>query len=144
MTGSHEYRIGWRFLSRDDASLVLQGQTAVQSFQDLNRSASVAGPFRLGQQLQGMQLELHRVVPGHLPVVLETEDGVQAHVSCQRAVSALGTLRRNAEACVAAWQEALQHAVSFRDGDRARQAEFRYQPVLKRFRRSFHATLRLG
>ena len=123
---------------------MLQGQTTVQSFQDLNRSASVAGAFRLGQQLQGMQLELHRVVPSHLPAVLEAEDTVQAHLRCQWAVSGLGTLRRNAEACVEARQEALQHAVSFRDGSRASQPKFRHQPVLKRFRRSLHATLRLG
>ena len=128
----------------DDASLVLQGQIAVQPFQDLNRSASIAGTFRLGQQLQGMQLELHGVVPGDLPAVLEAEDTVQAYIQRQWSVSGLRALRRNGEACVEARQEALQHAVSFRDGGRASQSKFRHQPVLKRFRRSLHAALGLG
>ena len=52
-------------------------EPAVQSFQDLHNRAGIAGAFRLWQQLKRMQLELHRIVPGHLPAVLEAQDLLQ-------------------------------------------------------------------
>ena len=49
-------------------------QTAVQAFQYLHSRPSIAGAFRTWQQLEGMQLEPHRIVPGHFSAVLEAQD----------------------------------------------------------------------
>ena len=69
--------LGGRLLGVDDASLVAHPEPAVQSFQDLHDRTGIAGAFRLRQQLQRMQLELHRIVLGHLPAVLEAQDLLQ-------------------------------------------------------------------
>ena len=63
-------------------------QPAVQSFQDLHHRPGIAGVFRPWQQLQGMQLEPHRVVPSHPPAVLEAQDLFQAQPClCSVAIS---------------------------------------------------------
>ena len=77
MAVAEECRTGRRLLGIDDASLMAHPEPAVQSFQDLHNRPGIAGAFRLRQQLQGMQLELHRIVPGHLPAVLEAQDLLQ-------------------------------------------------------------------
>ena len=74
---AEEYRAGRSLLSVDDTSLVAHPESAVQSFQDLDNRPGIAGSFWLWQQLQGMQLELHRIVPGHPPAVLEAQDLLQ-------------------------------------------------------------------
>ena len=119
-------------------------QPAVQSFQDLHSRPGIAGAFRPWQQLEGVQLEPHRVVPVHFPAVLEAQDLFQAQLWVERPECRLRVLRRNPEALIESWQELLQHAVGFPDAARPCQPEFSYQPVLKRSRRSLHATLGLG
>ena len=66
-----KYRTGWRLLGGDDASLMPHRQPAGQSLQDLHSRPGITGTFPLWQQLQGMQLESHRVVPGHFSAVLD-------------------------------------------------------------------------
>ena len=119
-------------------------QPAVQSFQDLHSRPGIAVPFQPWQQLEGMQLEPHRVVPGHSPAVHETQDLFQAQFRVERPERRLRVLRGNPEALVEPWQELLQHAVGFPDAAGACQPEFSYQPVLERSRRSLHPPLRLG
>ena len=51
-----------------------QRQPAVQSCQDLHSRPGIAWAFRTWQQLEGVPLEPHRVVPGHSPAVLEAQD----------------------------------------------------------------------
>ena len=58
-------------------------QPTVQSFQDLHRRPGIAGAFRTWQQLEGVQLEPHRVVPGRFPAVLEAQDLFQAQLWIQ-------------------------------------------------------------
>ena len=139
-----EYRAGRRLLGVDDASLVAHSELAVQSFQNLHNRAGIAGAFRLWQQLQRMQLELHRIVLGHLPAVFEAQDLLQAQTSLQGPVRGLGALRGNAEAPVESRQKLLQHAVDVADAAGTRHTEFGNQPVLESSRRSLHATLCLG
>ena len=75
-------------------------QPAVQSFQDLHRRPDIAGAFRTWQQLEGVQLEPHRVVPGHFPAVLESQDLFQAQLRVERPECGLRVLRWNPEAPV--------------------------------------------
>ena len=73
---SEKCRTGRSLLGGNDASVAAHVQPAVQSLQDLNHGSGVAGAFSTRQQLQGMQLESHRVVLGHSPAVLEAQDVV--------------------------------------------------------------------
>ena len=119
-------------------------QPAVQSFQDLHRRPGIAGAFRPWQQLEGVQLEPHRVVPGHPPAVFEAQDLVQAQLRVQRPECRLRVLRRNLKTQVVSRQELLQHGVCLFNGGRTSRAKFRDQPVLESACRSLHATFCLG
>ena len=141
---SEKYRAGWRFLGRNDVPLMPYRKPAVQSFQYLHRCSCIAVAFRPWQQLEGVELESHRIVPGHRPAVLEAHDLFQAQRWVQRPECRLWVLRRNPEAPVEPRQELLQHAVGFPDAAHAGQPEFSYQPVLEGSRRSLHAALCLG
>ena len=55
-------------------SLAIYTEPSFQSLQSLHNRTAIAGAFRLRQQLQRVQLELHRIVLGHLPPVLEAQD----------------------------------------------------------------------
>ena len=88
-----------------------------------------------------MQLELHRIVPGHLPAVFEAQYLLQGQFRVQRPVRGLGALRGNPETPVVPRQKLLQHAVGFADAAGARQTQFCNQPVLEGSRRSFHSPL---
>ena len=69
----------WRgLLSSDDAPLVAYLELTIQPLQDFHRRSGIAGAFRRRQQLECPQLEPHRVVPVHLPAVLETQNLFQA------------------------------------------------------------------
>ena len=70
---SEKYRAGWCLLGSNNAPFMPHRQPAVQSFQDLHSRPGIAGAFRARQQLEGVQLEPHRVVPGHSPAVLEAQ-----------------------------------------------------------------------
>ena len=78
-----KYGAGRRLLGSNDAPFVPQRQPAVQSFQDLHRRPGIAGTFPPWQQLQGVQLESHRVVLGHLSAVLEAQGLFQAQLRVQ-------------------------------------------------------------
>ena len=108
-----------------------QRQPAVQSCQDLHSRLGIAWAFRTWQQLECVQLEPHRVVPGHSPAVLEAQDLFQAQLRVQRPECRLGVLRGNPESLVEPWQELLQHPVGFPDAARPGQTEFSYQPILE-------------
>ena len=58
---SEKYWTGWRFLGSNNVPFVPHREPAIQSFQDLHRRPGIAGAFWTRQQLQGMQLESHRV-----------------------------------------------------------------------------------
>ena len=85
MVVAEEYWTGRCLLGVDDASLVEHPEPAIQSFQDFHDRTGIAGAFRLRQQLQRMQLELHRIVLGHLPAVLEAQDLFHAQIRVQSA-----------------------------------------------------------
>ena len=86
-------------------------EPAVQSFEDLHRRPGIAGAFRSWQQLQGMHLESHHVVPGHLSAVFEAQNLVQAQLQVERPECGFSALCRYDEATVEPRQELLQHAV---------------------------------
>ena len=144
MAVAEQYRTGWRLLGSHNVPFVPHREPAVPSFQDLHRRPGLAGAFRTRQQLQGMQLESHRVVLGHLSAVFEAQNLVQPQLRVQRPECRLRVLRRDLEAPVESRQELLQHAVGCPDAARPGQPEFSYQPVLKRSRRSLHPPLGLG
>ena len=83
MAVPEKYRTGWRLLGGDDASLMPHRQLAGQSLQDLHSRPGLPGTFPLWQQLQGMQLESHRVVPSDFSAVLEAQDLFQAQLRVQ-------------------------------------------------------------
>ena len=80
---SGNYGAGRRLLGSNDAPFMPHRQPAVQSLQDFHSRPGIAGAFPPWQQLQGMQLEPHRVVPGHFSAVLEAHDLVQAQLRAQ-------------------------------------------------------------
>ena len=137
MAVSEKYRAGRCLLGSEDAPFIPQRQPAVQSCQDRHSRPGIAGAFRTWQQLEGVQLEPHRVVLGHSPAVLEAQDlfqarlRVQAQLRVQRPECRLRVLRGNPESLVEPWQEPLQHPVGFPDAARPGQTEFSYQPILE-------------
>ena len=143
---SEEYRTGWRRLCSDDAPFMppqlCRGGGPV--LPGPPRRHGIAGAFRPCQQLEGVQLKPHRVVPGHSPAVLEAPDLFQAQFRIQRPECRLRVLRRNLEAPVESRQELLQHAVGRPDAARPGPPEFSYQPVLKGSCRSLYPPLGLG
>ena len=94
----------WRcLLGSNDASLMLYRQPAVQSLQYYHNRSGIAAAFLIGQQLQGVPLELHSVVPGDSPAVLETQDLLQAQLRVQGEKQAQGTVPGPGNAgCIAA------------------------------------------
>ena len=134
MAVSEEYRTGGSLLGSEDAPFMPHREPAIQSFQDLHSRPGIAVPFGPWQQLEGVQLEPHRVVPGHAPAVLEAQDLFQAQFRVQRPECRLRVLRGNPEALVESRQELLQHPVGFPDAVGASQPEFGYQPVLEPLR----------
>ena len=118
MAVTEQYRTGWSLLGSNNVSFVLHREPAVQSFQDLHRRPGIAGAFRSWQQLQGIQVESHRVVPGHhLPAVFEAQNLVQAQLRVERSECRLRVLRRDLEAPVESRQELLQiTCISHRSG----------------------------
>ena len=80
---SEKYGAGRRLLGSNDAPFMPHRQPAVQSLQDFHSRPGIAGVFPPWQQLQGMQLEPHRAVPGHFSAVLEAQDLVQAQLRAQ-------------------------------------------------------------
>ena len=141
---SEKYRTGRRLLGIDDASLMAHPEPAIQSFQDLHNRAGIAGAFRLWQKLQGMQLELHRIVPRHLPAVLEAQDLLQGQIRAHWPVRGLRASRGNPEAPVVSWQKPLQHAVGSPVAAGPCQPQFGYKAVLESFRHPLHSSLGLG
>ena len=130
MAVPEKYRTGWRLLGRDDAPLMPHRQAAVQSLQDFHSRSGIAGTFPPWQQLQGMQLESHRVVPGNFSAVLEAQDLFQTLLRVQGPECRLRVLRWNTETPVESRQELLQHAVGFPDAARPCQPKFGYEARL--------------
>ena len=77
----------------DNASLMAHPEPAFQSFQDLHNRPGIAWAFQLRQQLQGMQLEPHCIVLGHLPAVIEAQNLLKGQFRAQRPVRGLRALR---------------------------------------------------
>ena len=110
---SEEYGTGRCLLGSDDAPFMSHRQPTGQSLQDLHNGPGIAGAFPPWQQLQGMQLESHRVVLGHFSAVLEAQGLFQAQFRIQSPECRLRVLRRNPETPLESRQELLQHAVGF-------------------------------
>ena len=83
---------GRRWPTGDDLSLVAHLEAAVGVFEDFYLHTGVAGTLRARQQLQGASLVLDRVVPSHLPGVLEGEDLFQGLISVPPSVGRLGQI----------------------------------------------------
>ena len=78
----------------------LDRQRSVQPLQHHDDRSGIAAALLTGQQLQGVPVELHGVVPGHPPAVLETQDLLQAQLRARGPERRPWTLSRNAEAPV--------------------------------------------
>ena len=92
-------------MGSEGAPFMPHRQPAVQSFHDLHGRPGIAGAFQTWQQLEGVQLEPHRVVPGYSPAVLEAQDLFQAQIRVERPECRLRVLRENPEVPVEPWQE---------------------------------------
>ena len=144
MTVAEGYRTWRGFLSSDDASPVAYPELTVQPFRDFHRRPGIAGAFRHRQQLEGAQLEPHRVVPVHLPAVFETQDLFQARLRVQRPERWLGALWGNAEAPVEPRHKPIEHSLCLLQGGCTSQPQFGDQPVLKGPSGSLNTSLGLG
>ena len=71
-------------------------------------------PVRL--QLQGVPLELHRVVPGHSPFVFEAQDLAQAQIRRQGSECRIRARGGNLETPVVSRQELFQHGLGLFNG----------------------------
>ena len=100
--------------------------------------ARIAVALATRQQLQGMALELHGVVPGHSSFVFKAQDLPQAQIGRQGLKRGIGALGGNLEAPVEAGQELLQHRLGLLHGGRPCQPQFRDQPVLEGSSRSLY------
>ena len=110
-----------------------------------DRRTRIAAAVPVRQQLQGVPLELHGVVPGHSPFVFETQDLAQAQIRRQGSECRIRALGGNLETPVVSRQELFQHGPSpcsivVASG----QPEFRDQPVLEGSRGTFHRPLAWG
>ncbi len=118
--------------------LVPDHQFPVGPFQNVHPEAGVAGPFRSWQQLQDPLVALHRVVPGHLPGVLDADDLGQQQLRRHQSVGRLRLLRRDREFSVKPWQKLLEDLLSLVDGAGVGQTQLDYRPVLEGFQHPLH------
>ena len=107
------------------------------------RRTGIAAAMPVRQQLQGVPLELHRVVPGHSPV-FEAQDLSQAQIRRQGPECRIRTLGGNLETPVVSRQELLQYGLGLFNRGCSGQPEFRDQPVLEGSRGTFHPSFGLG
>ena len=106
----------------------------------------IAAALPVRQQLQGVPLELHRVVPGHSSL------RCLKHRTCPRRRSGgkgfsecrIRTLGGNLETPVEPGQELLQYGLGLFNRGCSGQPEFRDQPVLEGSRGTFHPSFGLG
>lgn len=123
--------------------VMLDGKATIALLQHLHLDAGVAGPVPGWQQLQGAQLVLDGVVPGHLTGVFEAEDPFRMQRGVQGPIGGLGLLGRDGQLAVEAGEEVPQHGVGLVDGDGPRQPEFADQPVLEGAGHALHPALGL-
>ncbi len=109
---------------------------------DIRTGIPAALPVR--QQLQGVPLELHGVVPGHSPFVFEAQDLTQVEIRTQRPECGFSTLGGNLETPVVSRQELLQYSLRLLHGGCSGEPPFRDQPVLEGSRGTFHPSFGLG
>ena len=93
--GPQGSRLGRSFLVGNDFPVILDGKLAIGMFQHSHLDAGIAGPVLGRQQLQGAQLVLDGVVPGHLAGVLEAEDPFRMQRGVQGTIGGLGLLGRD-------------------------------------------------
>ena len=105
----------------------------------------IAGAFRTWQQLQGMALELHGVVPGHSSAVFEAQDLLQVQIRRQGSECRIRARGGNSETLVVSRQgQLLQYSLRLLHGGCSGQPEFRDEPVLEDSSGTFHPSFGLG
>ena len=104
----------------------------------------IAAAVPVRQQLQGVPLELHGVVPGHFPFVFEAQDLAQAQIRRQGSECRIRALGGNLETPVVSGQELFQYGLGLFNRGCSGQPEFRDQPVLEGSRGTFHPSFGLG
>ena len=87
-----------------------------QPLQHHDNSPGVAAALLTGQQLQGVSVILHGVVPRHSPAVLETQDLLHGQISLQGPECRLGAPGRDPKTPVEPGQELLQHGLGLFNG----------------------------
>ena len=132
------------FLRGHRMPLVLDDELAVGSFQYLHPQSGVAGTFCIGQQLQDPPLILHRVVPGDLAGVPETQDLGQTMFRRHQAVGRFWMLGLHVETGVETRDEVLQHRRGLVVGPGIRQVQFGDQPILIGLCPALHPAFGLG
>ena len=95
---------------------MLQRQPAVQSVQHHDNRSGIAAALPVRQQLQGVPLELHRVVPGHSPFVFDAQDLAQVQIRRQGSKSRIRALGGNLETPVEPRQELFQYGLGLFNG----------------------------
>ena len=90
-----------------------------------DRRTGIAAALPVRQQLQGVALELHGVVPGHSPFVFEAQDLAQVQIRRQGSECRIRTLGGNLEPPVEPGQELLQHGLGLFNRGCSGQPEFR-------------------
>ena len=107
-------------------------------------TTTTAAALLTRQQLQGVPVVFHGVVPGYSSSMLEAQSLPQRQALLQRPICRLRALRLDLETPVEPGQELLQHSLGLLHGGRSGQPEFRGQPVLKGSRRPLYPPLGLG
>ena len=67
----------WRLGGSDDLSPVGHHQAAIQPLLYLHLGMGVAPTLEIGEELEASARKADRVVPGHLPLVLEAQHPIQ-------------------------------------------------------------------
>ena len=109
-----------------------------------DRRTGLAAALPVRQQLQGVALELHGVVPGHAPFVFEAQDLAQAQIRRQGSECRIRALGGNLETPVVSRQELFQHGLGLFNRGCSGQPKFRNQPVLEGSCGTFHPSFGLG
>lgn len=136
-------RWGGKLPARDARLLVEDGDAPVEALVDLDHGVRIAALPGIGQELDLVSAEGHRVVVAHRAPILEAEDGLRIETGGPGTIGGGGIRWSLSEARIVASQEAGEEGVGPRAVDDAGEAEFGPQAILEGAKEPLDATLGL-
>jgi hypothetical protein len=111
--------------------LVDHRQGAVQALVDLHSGPGVAQAVKTGEQLEGLSLKAHRVVPGDPTLILEAQHSLHTAVRVRLSIARSLLGRHHAKTGVEAGKEGAEELVRLLQRAGTGQTELCHQAILE-------------